>query len=99
MPRSGSIGSSVRTEPVTKPEVKHFVFKCKYKEDRVTLKKGTKELMPDGSAFVSPPVTAEFGRHTWSTDDANLAGILRDIIARRLLQRSPIHIQETTDAE
>ena len=85
--------------PELDPEVKHFVFKSKYKEDRVTLKKGTRELMPDGTAFVSPPVVAEFGRNTWATDDANLAGILRDIIGRRLLTGAPIHILETTDKE
>lgn len=79
------------------PEVPHFVFKSKFKEDKVTLKKGLKETMPDGSMRVQAPVLAEFSHFTWITDDTNRAALLRAAIEERLLHGSPIHIQETTN--
>jgi hypothetical protein len=82
--------------PELDPEVPHFVFKSKYKEDKVTLKKGRKESLPDGSSRVEAPVLAEFTRYTWSTDDPASAEILRGFIADRLRAGNPLHILETT---
>jgi hypothetical protein len=85
------------TAPVKlSPDAEHFVFKSKYKDDKVTLKKGRKEQLPDGSTYVEPPVLAEFSRYTWVTDDPVYAEILRDGIKKRLLHGNPIHILETT---
>lgn len=81
------------------PEVPHYVFKSKYKEDVVTLKKGKKEKFPDGTMDIVAPVAAEFHRFTWATDDSDLAEKLRNIIANRLKSGTPIHILETTDAK
>jgi hypothetical protein len=90
-------GTNEQIPPVAlAPEVPHFVFKSKYKEDKVTLKKGIKEQMPDGSARVQAPVLAEFSRFTWSTDDPVSAETLRGFIAQRLRDGVPLHIQETT---
>ena len=78
------------------PELPHFVFKSKFKEDKVTLVKGVKERLPDGSARITPGVLAEFNHYTWKTDDVKLAKILRDGIAARLLHGIPLHVFETT---
>ncbi len=78
------------------PEVPHFVFKSKYKEDVVTLKKGVKTVAPDGRMDVQPAVTAEFHRFTWATDDDDKASILRGFIAARFKDGTPLHILETT---
>ncbi len=90
-------GTNEPSKPVKlDPAVPHFVFKSKYKEDKVTLKKGIKERMPDGSTRVEAPIMAEFNRYTWATDNTEYAEILRGGIANRLLNGNPIHIQETT---
>ena len=85
--------------PTLDPEVPHYVFKSKYKEDVVTLKKGKKDKFPDGTMDIVAPIAAEFHRFTWATDDADLALILRNNIAKRLKQGSPLHILETTTKE
>ncbi len=83
---------------VLDPVLPHFVFKSKYREDNVTLRKPVRRELADGTAYMEPAVVAQFNRSTWATDDAELAKLLRDIIKRRLAT-APLHILETTDKE
>lgn len=72
-----------------------WVFKSKYREDRVTLKKPRKVKYDDGSVFVDAGEYAEFHRNTWTTDDAVKARKLREMIEERK-DKDPLHIVETT---
>lgn len=93
-------GTNEQAVPVELDDEKpHYVFKSKFKEDVVTLKKGKKSALPDGTMNVEAPQTADFHRFTWATDDPEDAEKLRNIIERRLASGTPIHILETTEAK
>lgn len=83
-------------EVVQEPEEPEtYVFKSKFRQDRVTLRKPLKTKHNDGSYSVDPGEYAEFERNTWSTNDAFKAQILRDKIKERQ-NMDPLHIVETT---
>lgn len=90
---------SVRTEPTTTEEPKRFIFKSKFREDKITLRKPQTELNPDGTKSVHGHVMAEFNRNTWSTDDPQMAEAMRTAIHNRLKRGVPIEIVETTVLE
>jgi hypothetical protein len=77
-----------------KPDVT-YTFKSRYKEDVVNLKKAYKERNPDNSTTFFSGYDAEFHRNTWSTQDPELAQLLRDKIKERQ-NLNPLHIVETT---
>lgn len=82
--------------PVTEPKKEGpFIFKSKFADDRITLKKPRKIKYDDGTMFVDPGVFAEFHYHTWMTDDPMLAEILRKKIEERK-DVNPLNIVETT---
>lgn len=73
-----------------------YVFKSKYREDKVLLEHGSKVEHKDGSKTIKSDVWAEFQRNTWSTKDPRLAGILRNQI-EEWEDIAPLHIMETTN--
>lgn len=72
-----------------------WVFKSKYKEDRVRLKAAEIVMEPNGSKRTVPAVVAEFSRNTWTTEDPELAALLRKKIESRE-PRNPLGVVETT---
>ena len=85
-------------EAVVTEEPKRFVFKSKFRDDRVTLDKPSVTQYPDGSKSVEGHKMAEFSHNTWSTDSAEDAEKLRVTIQKRL-KRAPLGIIETTDID
>ena len=91
---------SVRTEPKVETESpKHYVFKSKFREDKVTLRKPHTELNADGTKTVTGHEMAEFSRNTWSTDDPQRAEAMRTAIKNRQKRGTPLAIIETTVLE
>ena len=91
---------SIRTEPKAKkeldPQEQHFVFKSKFKEDKVTLDKGSVETLPNGMKVATGARFADFSRFTFTTDSPDDAETLREFIKQRLKKGNPLHILETT---
>ena len=89
---------NVRTEPKVEPEkATRFVFKSKFREDKVTIDKPHVTLNPDGTKTVEGHRMAEFSRNTWATDDELDAEKLRTAIRNREKRGSTLNIIETTD--
>jgi len=73
----------------------NYVFKSKYREDKVLLEHGYRRKHSNGTYSIKNDVWAEFARNTWSTKDPRLAGILRNQI-EEWEDIAPLHIMETT---
>ena len=82
----------------TVPSDVTWIFKSKFREDVVNLRKGYKERNPDGSTTFHAGYDAEFHRNTWPTKDPVLAQLLRDKIEERK-NLNPLHIIETTQVD
>ncbi len=74
------------------------MFKSKFRDDMINLKKPAVDRRPDGSKIVTAAVWAQFERNTWITRDPELARILREKIKARK-EKDPLHVVETTDEE
>lgn len=84
-------------ETITVPEPPTFTFKSKFREDKVTLKKQIIEALADGSKRVTGTEFLEFSQNTFSTQDPEVANILREKIAAREKKGVPLHVIETTE--
>ena len=91
--------SNVLIAPAEPEEPKRFIFKSKFREDKVTLYKPHVELNPYGSKSVEGHKMAEFMRNTWSTDDPLDAEKLRTVIRNRTKRGASLGVVETTDID
>jgi hypothetical protein len=82
--------------PKGNPEEIKYVFKSKFKRDKVLLDAGYRRTNDDGSKSIKNDVWAEFEHHTWITKDPALAEFLRRKI-KTSKDVGPLHIMETTN--
>ena len=80
-----------------RPEPTTFTFKSKFREDKLTLKKQIIEALADGSKRVTGTEFIEFSQNTFSTQDPEVARVLREKIADRDKLGVPLHVIETTE--
>jgi hypothetical protein len=74
-----------------------YVFKSKFRADKIQLQVGHTIKNPDGSKSVIPDIWAEFERNTWTTRDPERADMLRKQIKQGEDSGRPLHVMETTD--
>lgn len=74
-----------------------YIFKSKYRDDQISLTKGTVTTRPDGSRLIEGQELAQFANNTFTTYDAALADKLRQAIKDRKSTASPLQVFETTD--
>lgn len=76
---------------------KSYTFKSKYRDDVLSLDKGTIHRRADGSSLVEGRVDATFSHNTFTTHDEELAQKIRDVITTRKTEGRPLGIFETTN--
>ena len=74
-----------------------FMFKSKYRDDCITLRKPMIERLPDGSKSFQAAQVAQFDRNTWITEDPEEAALLRNAITTRQRLRSDLGVWEVTE--
>jgi len=75
-----------------------YVFKSKFRGDKVKLLEATYRRGADGvNRILKPTVWADFERNTWSTTVPELAEALRMRIKERDKLRNPLRVWEVTE--
>lgn len=89
-------GDSAQTDQGVGPD--KFVFKSKFRQDKVKLFEATYRRYADGTMRVASPARwAEFEYNTWSTADKEAAQKMRDKIAECDRKGVPMKVWEATE--